>query len=82
MKSLEPRMKRIEEAFKRLRPIYSRLEMIIFDDGETREEALAKRPDIDPEDPDLRLIIIVCEEPGEPEATCHPAPFGNQEQAL
>jgi hypothetical protein len=58
-------MKRIEETTKKLKPA-RRVEVIRLHDGETEEEALAKRPDLDPEDPDLLLIIIQGVKPGDP----------------
>jgi len=66
MNSLEHRIKRIEETTKRLRLINRRVEVIHLKRGETEEEALAKRPDLDPEDPDLFLIIIQGVKPGDP----------------
>ena len=66
MNTLERRMKRIEETTKRLRLINRRVEVIHLKRGETEEEALAKRPDLDPEDPDLFLIIIQGVKPGDP----------------
>ena len=66
MNTLERRMKRIEETTKRLRLINRRVEVIHLKRGETEEEALAKRPDLDPEDPDLFLIIVQGVKPGDP----------------